>query len=173
MQVSIRRTPGTTPEESTLAVVAFEFGSVKDPHELLQDEARWRVWRVPYPHDNRTARELAGALMDKHRGFLGRRGCLWVNDHDLSMLRVLTTPNVAIPWEESQVMCPATLLWAARRVPQAHFRAPAPQGLEPGNALHDAVQQAVLLQAAFRALSLHKDFPARGKARTRVPHHPV
>jgi hypothetical protein len=34
-------------------------------------------------------------------------------------------------------------------------------GLAEGNALHEAVQQAVLLQGAFRALSLNKDFRSK------------
>lgn len=156
MQVSVRRTPGPTPEDSTLSIVAFEFGVVRDPHEFLQDEARHRTWSVGPESQERVAQELRVALMDQHRGLLGRRGNLWVGDHDAAMLRTLLRWDA--PWEEKQVMSPATLLWTARRVPEAHFRVPAIPGLVAGNALHEAVQQAVLLQGAFRALSLNKDF---------------
>jgi hypothetical protein len=156
MQVSVRRTPGATPEDSTLALVAFEFGVVRDPHEFLQDEARTRTWDVTHANMAEVAKDLRVALMDKHRGLLGRRGNLWVSDHDAALLRVLLAFDP--PWEPKQVMCPTTLLWVAKRVPEVHFRVPAISGLVAGNALHEAVQQAVILQGAFRALSLNKDF---------------
>lgn len=161
MQVSVRRTPGPTPEDSTLALVAFEFGVVRDPHEFLQDEARTRVWDVTAESRVQVTRELGVALMDKHRGLLGRRGNLWINAHDIAMLRVLM--DWEAPWEDKQVMCPTTLLWAAKRVPEVHFRVPAVAGVTAGNALHEAVQQAVLLQGAFRALSLNKDFRTKSR----------
>lgn len=161
MQVSVRRTQGPTPEDSVLALVAFEFGVVRDPHEFLQDEARFRTWEVGPESKDRVARELRVALMDKHRGLLGRRGNLWISTHDESMLRVLL--NWDLPWEEKQVMCPSTLVWAARRVPSVNYRVPALVGLTAGNALHEAVQQAVLLQGAFRAFELNKDFRAKSR----------
>jgi hypothetical protein len=159
MQVSVRRVKGATPDDSTLAIVAFEFGVVREPHEFLQDEARIRAWDVGPETKDRVVSELRIALMDKHRGLLGRRGNLWVDEHDAAMLRVLT--GWETPWETKQVMDPATLLWAARRVPAANFRVPAATGLSPDNALHQAIQQAVLLQGAFRALSLNKDFRSK------------
>lgn len=161
MQVSVRRAQGPTPEDSVLALVAFEFGVVRDPHEFLQDESRHRIWDVGPENKDRVAQELRVALMDKHRGLLGRRGSLWVSTHDESMLRVLL--NWDLPWVEKQVMCPSTLLWTARRVPAVNFRVPAFSELNPGNALHDAVQQAVLLQGAFRALELNKDFRTKSR----------
>lgn len=161
MQVSVRRTAGATPEESTLALVAFEFGVVRDPHEFLQDEARTRVWQVNAENKAAVARELRVALMDKHRGLLGRRGNLWVSAHDHAMLRALT--DWEPPWEERQVMCPTTMLWIAKRVPEVHYRVPAAPGLSSGDALHQAVQQATLLQGAFRAFSLNKDFRAKSR----------
>lgn len=161
MQVSVRRVRGPTPEDSTLALVAFEFGVVRDPHEFLQDEARTRVWDVSHENKDVVAKELRTALMDKHRGLLGRRGNLWVNAHDLAMLRVLLSFDE--PWEEKQVMCPGTLLWTAKRVPEVHFRVPTVSGITAGVALHEAVQQAVLLQGAFRALSLNKDFRTKSR----------
>jgi hypothetical protein len=160
MQVSVRRAAGATPEDSTLAIVAFEFGVVRDPHEFLQDEARTRVWEVSHANKEVVARELRVSLMDKHRGLLGRRGNLWMSAHDHALLRVLT--GFDPPWEEKQVMCPSTMLWIAKRVPAIHFRVPAATSLAatPGNALHEAVMQATLLQAAFRAFELNKDFRA-------------
>lgn len=161
MQVSVRRIKGATPEESTLAIVAFEFGTVRHPHEFLQDEPRFRVWNVDRENSERVAQELRAALMDKHRGLLGRRGNLWVNAHDHAILRVLT--GFDPPWDEKQVMDPATLLWTAKRVPEVHFRVPAVSGITAGDALHEAVQQAVILQAAFRAMSLNKDFRTKSR----------
>lgn len=155
MQVSLRVTHGPTPEVWNLGLVAFEFSGVRDPHEMLQDEPRFRQWEVAPENRDRIAGELRTALMDSHRGLLNRRGALWAIDSQLAPLRVLT--GWQEPWEAKQVMCPSTLLWAARRVPAVHFRVPAISGLTVGNALHEAVQQAVLLQGAFRALTLNKD----------------
>lgn len=158
MQVSIRITY-PAPEEIHIGLVAFEFGAVKDPHELLQDETKIRTWELTHSNMGQIDRELGVALMDPHRGLLGKRGYVWAERDQLTGLESGT--GRPTPWTEAQIMSPSTLLWLAKRVPRAYFRAPAPVSLTPGNALHDAVQQTVLLQAAFRALSLNKDFKSR------------
>lgn len=155
MQVSIRVTPGS-PGVVNIGLVAFEFGSVVDPHEMLQDEPRFRQWELSPESADRVTKELHTALMDKHRGLLGRRGSVWIAAGQLGLLESHLT--WIAPWDEKQVMCPATLLWIAKRVPEADYRVPALAGLAAGNALHEAVQQAVLLQGAFRALRLNRDF---------------
>lgn len=158
MQVSVRWPKGPMAD-SEIALVAFEFGVVRDPHEFLQDEARVRVWSVAPENLVRVVQDLHTALMDKHRGLLGRRGNLWISPIDLFHLRALFEGcDQPLSWEAKQIMDPATLLWAAKRVPEVHFRVPAIAGITAGNALHEAVQQAVLLQGAFRAMSLNKDF---------------
>jgi hypothetical protein len=159
MQVSIRITRGATLDVWNIGLVAFEFGVVKDPHELLQDEPRFRQWEYAVESADRVLRELRTSLMDAHRGLLGRRGNLWGANLQLAQLaRMHRNAVMPIPWEVKQELCPTTLLWAARRIPPGTFRVPAAVGLEEGNALHEAIQQAVLLQAASRSLSLNKDF---------------
>jgi hypothetical protein len=165
MQVSVRWPKGPIEDfDNEIALVAFEFGVVRDPHEFLQDEARTRVWTITRDNSPQVVRDMQTALMDKHRGLLGRRGNLWISPVDLFILRNLfvgvATPP---PWESKQVMDPATLLWTAKRVPEVHYRVPAISGITAGNALHEAVQQAVLLQGAFRALSLNKDFRTKSR----------
>lgn len=140
-----------------LGLVAFEFGVVLDPHEVLQDVGRFRSWELSVGQtDLRVAAELHTALMDRHRGLLGRRGYLWASGDQLRLLE--TGRGRPVPWTSAQVRCPATLVWAAKRVPSVHYRVPASNSLTPASALHAAVQQAVLLQGAFRALDLNKDF---------------
>lgn len=148
MQVSIYVERG----EPIISVgfVAFEFGSIRDPHEFLQDEARCKNW-VLGPN---TYEAVCDILMDKHRGLLNRRGFLWASPEDLRTLRGLGPPA----WDPKQELDPATLIWAARRVPSANFRVPPVLGLDPKNSLHSAIQQAVLLQGALRALCLHRDY---------------
>lgn len=152
MQVSVRRSGGA------IALVAFEFGVVRAPHELLQDVSRVRVWRTN--DRGALAKELRVALMDKHRGLLGRRGNLWSDPFTYEHLRGLFEEDSA-PWERKQELDPGTVLWLARRAPPARFRVPSFPGLNPGEPLHDAVQQAVLIQGAFRALSLKRDPPTK------------
>lgn len=154
MQVSIRAIP-TSDFTFSIGLVAFEFGSVRDPHEILQDPQRFRVWHVATETRENIADELRFALVDPHRGMLGRRGSLWMPDDTHAALSMLY-PHRALPWSRQQEMDPATLLWAARRVPKVNFRVPLAPGLQVGNVLHEVVQQTVLLQAAFRALALNK-----------------
>lgn len=158
MQVSLRI--GEIDGVRTAAFVGFEFGTVKDPHELLQDETRIRLvpthlW-APTELD-----DLVAAMLDPHRGLLGRRGNLWIDPPTRAMLA-----HKFADWKGErawfdQILDPASMLWVARRIPDHHFRVPALVGLTDGHPLHDAVQQSVLLQAAGRALKLHRDFNTR------------
>ncbi len=155
MQVSLVVKTGA-PGVLHLGLIAFEFGLVLDPHEMLQDEARHRSWKWDYHREtsDRVETELAVALVDRHRGLLGRRGYLWADNSQLELLD--SGRGHPVPWTPKQVMNPSTLVWAARRVPSVHYRVPMTVSLSPDSVLHDAVQQAVLLQGAFRALDLNK-----------------
>lgn len=91
--------------------------------------------------------------------WLGKRGCMWAKppQFDLRILRGNFDAETTIktPWQFSQEKDLGTLLWAARKVPRVNFRVPemAGAGLVKHYALHDAVQQAVVAQAAYRSLA--------------------
>jgi hypothetical protein len=90
--------------------------------------------------------------------WLGKRGCMWAKPPQFD-LRVLRgnygwegfTPT---PWHFSQEKDLGSLVWAARKVPRVNFKVPdmGGAGLIKHYALHDAVEQAVVAQAAFRSL---------------------
>jgi hypothetical protein len=91
--------------------------------------------------------------------WLGKRGCMWAKppQFDLRILRgnFDCETTIAAPWHFSQEKDLGTLLWAARKVPRVNFRVPdmAGAGFVKHYALHDAVQQAVVAQAAYRSLA--------------------
>lgn len=95
--------------------------------------------------------------------WLGKRGGVWAKppSFDLRILRghyqIYGEPDLALPWSGAQEYDLRTLLWGAKKVQGAHFRVPdmSGAGLTAHFALHDAVRQAVVAQAAFRALGLH------------------
>lgn len=152
MHVSIR-IKSAGPEVLRLGLVAFEFGKVLDPHEALQDTKSCRQWEITPENVDRVSKEIGVTLMDRHRGLLGRRSMVWADDRQLALLRERL--GWITPWEADQVRDPTTLVWVAKRVPSVHYRVPAAASLSAGSVLHEAVQQTVLLQGAFRALDLH------------------
>jgi hypothetical protein len=91
--------------------------------------------------------------------WLGKRGCMWAKppQFDLRILRgnYVAQTSLAPPWHFSQEKDLSTLLWAARKVPRVNFRVPdmTQAGLVHHYALHDAVGQAVVAQAAYRSLA--------------------
>lgn len=92
--------------------------------------------------------------------WLGKRGGVWAKppSFDLRILRGhYLAREVDLPWSGAQEYDLRSLLWAAKKVHAAHFRVPdmSSVGLVAHFALHDAVRQAVVAQAAFRALGLH------------------
>jgi hypothetical protein len=93
--------------------------------------------------------------------WLGKRGKMWAlpPQFDLRIIRgnyAWAASHVPVPWHYSQEHDLRTLLWLATKLPQANFKAPSMEGkgLIPHFALHDAAKQAVLAQAAYRALTL-------------------
>lgn len=93
------------------------------------------------------------------KSVLGKRGKMWAlpPQFDLRIVRgnYKFTP-FEVPWHYSQEHDLRTLLWTAAKVPQPNFRAPdmTDKGLLKHFGLHDAARQAVLAQAAYRALTL-------------------
>lgn len=90
--------------------------------------------------------------------WLGKRGKMWAKppQYDLRLLRdAFDLAGIPAPWHYSQEHDVRTLLYVARHVPLTAFKAPDVSGakLLAHYALHDAVEQAVICQAAFRSLS--------------------
>jgi len=168
----------------SIGVVAFELdGTVQEPHELLQYNQRcyhWRVaaspahegafgsqralddWAQAQKVDITTAlRALDVVLNTPRRGLLLKRGRIWASPKGVGLeplrraYRVLGIPQ---PWEERQELDYRTLFWAGNKVPDSYVRAPdlSEADLIEGHALHDAACQVVVLQAAYRALMLHR-----------------
>lgn len=94
--------------------------------------------------------------------FLGKRAMIWAKPpgFDLRFLRTAywntfpTTEDDATPWSWSQEACLRTLGWIADRVPRNKFKLPdvTSQGLVAHFGLHDAIEQTILAQGAYRAL---------------------
>lgn len=90
--------------------------------------------------------------------WLGKRGKLWAKPPQFD-LRVIADAyllaGMELPWHYSHEHDLRTMLYMAKQVPLTGFRAPAISSakLVDHFALHDAVQQAVIAQAAFRSLS--------------------
>lgn len=90
--------------------------------------------------------------------WLGKRGFMWAKppSMDLRIIRgAYREAKLEKPWRNGQEKDLTTLIWAARKVPRTNFKVPvmAGAGLIPHYALHDAVEQAVVAQAAFRSLT--------------------
>jgi hypothetical protein len=91
--------------------------------------------------------------------WLGKRGKMWALPPQFDHRIVRGNYGMIgekVPWHYSQEHDLRTLLWLATKLPQANFKAPSMEGkgLIPHFALHDAAKQAVLAQAAYRALTL-------------------
>ena len=90
--------------------------------------------------------------------WLGTRGKLWAKppQFDLRLIDdAYTLAGIPRPWEYRHEHDLRTLLYIARQVPLSGFKAPDVSNakLVPHYALHDAVEQAVIAQAAYRSLS--------------------
>lgn len=89
----------------------------------------------------------------------GKRGGVWPRRRE-DMHRVSQDLCMYVgrcPWKVDDVYDARTLVMLAQKVPAAHFRAPdmRQSGLRKLHALHECVTQAVIVQAAFRALVEH------------------
>ena len=182
VMVKSLRQPGTG-EPLGLAIVGFELnGDVQEVHELLQYTQRCFYWRIDagitrlsdyqseraatlhWAHPVEDLRDvllrLAGILTAPRRGLLMKRGRLWANPagEELRWLRGLyEDEGLDVPWEREQELDYRTIFWAGNKVPPAYMKAPEiPEDLCDGYALHDAATQVVVLQAAYRALMLHR-----------------
>lgn len=122
-----------------------------DPKQAEAKAAIERMQEYPLP-----------AVLEKFSKFckewLGKRGKIWAKppQYDLRLLRdAYELAGIDCPWHYSHEHDVRTLLYVARQVPLSGFKAPDVSGarLLPHYALHDAVEQAVICQAAFRSLS--------------------
>lgn len=172
-----------TGEPLGIAIVGFELnGDVQEVHELLQYTQRcfyWRVnagaslssyyasdraallhWAHPVEGEHDILQKLAGILTAPRRGLLMKRGRLWANPagEELRWLRGRYEKcGLNAPWDLTQELDYRTMFWAGNKVPPAYMKTPEiPEDLCEGYALHDAATQIVILQAAYRALMLHR-----------------
>jgi hypothetical protein len=167
-----------------IAAVSFEFGSVSEPIEILENADRhlnlypllngacdtetmaW--WAQP---ENKAALDSIGAapkldvreclrrLSSFVNSYLGKGAMIWAKPpgYDLKALADLYRRNgMEAPWHFRQEACLRTIAWLADKVPPKKFMVPdlSAKGLVARNALHDCVAQAILAQAAHRALVL-------------------
>lgn len=166
-------------ESLQLSAVAFELsGDVREVHELLQFEERWLDMNVVFPQtwfmdcespedsavgacvSSKPALQTVKAfeqLFDFCKRWMGKRGAVWPRSNR-DLISVGTGLSYFVgdrPWNDEQLFDPQTLLMLAQRVPRRLFRAPRMNsiGLSPNHALHACAAQAVVLQAAFRALT--------------------
>lgn len=145
------------------------FDAVIRPYPTGHEDARtMQWWASDEPAaakkllDARPQEALTSALMRFSafaRHWLGKRGGVWAKppQFDLRILRATYEAfGYPAPWHYRQEHDLRTLVWVARKVPQVYFQVPstAGAGLVPHYGLHDAVEQAVLAQAAHRALTL-------------------
>lgn len=90
--------------------------------------------------------------------WLGKRGKLWAKPPQFD-LRIISEAyalaGIERPWHHRHEHDLRTLLYLAKQVPLTGFKAPDISGakLVAHYALHDAVEQAVVCQAAYRSLS--------------------
>jgi DNA polymerase III epsilon subunit-like protein len=92
------------------------------------------------------------------KGWLGTRGKVWAKppQYDLRLISdAYDLAGIERPWHYRHEHDLRTLMYIARQVPLSGFKAPdvTHSKLIPHFALHDAVEQAVICQAAYRSLS--------------------
>jgi hypothetical protein len=109
------------------------------------------------------------------RAWLGTRGKMWAKppQFDLRILReAFESAGIEAPWKYQHEHDLRTLLYIAKQVPLSGFKAPDNAGakLVPHYALHDAVEQAIICQAAYQSLS-HFAGMRHLKARDRLSMH--
>lgn len=132
-----------------IAAVAFELnGSVLAPHELLQYDDRWMHAKGPFYSD------VLQALRRFTSRWLGVRGMIWsIDGGNLSDLsRDFRACGINPTWSAKQQLEIRSLVWAASKLARESMEVPPfPGGGD--NLLHEATRKAVLVQAAYRALS--------------------
>lgn len=92
--------------------------------------------------------------------WLGTRGALWAKppQFDLRIIsEAYTLAGMERPWHYRHERDLRTMLYLAKQVPLTGFKAPDISGakLLAHYGLHDAIEQAVIAQAAFRSLSYY------------------
>lgn len=146
------------------------FDAVIEPYYASRDASNEAFWKSEEaaPAAARIAERPQVPIDTALQGFtafagrwLGQRGRVWAKppQFDLRILRAAYSESAwsgtrEAPWHRAQEADLSTLLWIARKVPRINFKAPdmAGAGLVKHYALHDAVHQAVIAQAAFRSL---------------------
>lgn len=102
--------------------------------------------------------EALRKLTDFCEEWLGSRGNMWAKPprFDLRIIEeTYVLQGLGIPWHRRREMDLRTALFLAKQVPMTGFKVPdiSEAKLLPHYALHDAVEQAIVAQAAFRSLS--------------------
>ena len=149
--------PGSREEASNCAFWA-------NPAQAEALAAIQRMEEIPLPV---VLTKLSKFLIE----WLGTRGKLWAKPPQFDLRVIADAYGLAgmeLPWRHRHEHDLRTMLYLAKQVPLTGFKAPAISGakLVHHYALHDAVEQAVIAQAAFRSLSHFsaKRFPdGRGK----------
>lgn len=141
-----------------LIVAPYTWG-VDDP-----DVIRW--WQQP---EQRAAAEAINAgtavsiesaldqVADFIKKFLGNNAGIWAKPPGFDLVELRSAyafTGRPCPWSMAQESCIRTAAWLAAKVPRNKFRAPSMKGkgMVKHYGLHDAVVQAVLAKAAWRAL---------------------
>lgn len=110
--------------------------------------------------DEQPLAEVLTKLAKFIKEWLGTRGALWAKPPQFD-LRIISEAyalaGLERPWHYRHERDLRTMLYLAKQVPLTGFKAPDISGarLLDHYALHDAVQQAVVAQAAFRSLSYY------------------
>lgn len=139
-----------------------------EDYQGSRDESNVKFWNAPEQAEAKRGIDLATKIplttaLDEIsafvNSFLGKRANVWAYPpaFDLRVLRAAyKRVGRECPWHWRQEACLRTLVWTADRVPRNKFKVPdiSSQGLVPHNALHDAVEQTLIAQGAYRALLL-------------------
>jgi hypothetical protein len=140
------------PVGRLFSAVAFELnGTVLEPHELLQHDDRWldppTSCQVMFPE-----------LIDLKRfaaRWMGVRGLVWAESGQIltDAARAMADCEIPPPWNPRQQMELRSAVWMAAKVARESFGIPAFDGVGLSDKpLHIATRNAVILQAAYRAM---------------------
>jgi len=129
-------------------------GAMKFWADPAQAEALAEIKRMPHVGVDAALSEFTKFCST----WLRSRGKMWAKppQFDLRIIReTYALRGTDHPWAYNQEHDLRTLMFLAKQVPMVNFKVPdvSEAKLIPHFALHDAVEQAVLAQAAFRSLS--------------------
>lgn len=138
------------PAGPLFAAVAFELnGTVLEPHELLQHDDRWLT-----PSPGILFEQLI-ALKRFSARWLGVRGLVWAESGETltAVATIMGQCEINPAWAPRQQMELRSAVWMAAKVARESFGIPAFDGIGLSEKpLHVATRNAVILQAAYRAM---------------------